>query len=186
MRTDNIGILLKRVLPIEFNSKTLNFIENKDIVWYIDNSRKEYYNKFLDFDFSKDVSKKDWKNRVDYMVKQWELTPDKVDELRLLLKDNITQKIYGGCTIFDNRDKDNSVVVAYFIVPEHQNKGIGYELLYNILKLLASLNIKKVKVTIQEINEASIRLAMKLGFKIHEVVKGKKVQNIVMYKTLIN
>ena len=186
MGESNIGILLNRLLPLKFKGKVLDYVHYSDVDWYISNSREKYYNEFLDFDFSKDVSEKDWKSRVNYLINRWKLVPNKETEIRLLLKDDVSQEIYGGCTIFDNRSKDGSVIIAYFIVPKHQNKGIGYELINKVLEILKSLNINKVKITIQETNEASINLAIKTGFKEDKRIRGKKVNNIVMYKLLSN
>jgi len=178
---------LTNILPIVVNDLIIKLVSFEDIDWYIHNCRKPYFEKYLDFKFSTDISYDKLEVSLYNLVKSYKLKKVEYGEARLLLKDCIGN-IVGGCTIFE-KDKD-TLELAYFIVPEYHRKGIAYIMIKKVLKALCESEIKfnKIIVTIQSDNIASINLITKLGFIITSSFIGKYTNNYVytIYRRDIN
>lgn len=170
------------ILPIVFDDKILNFITFEDIDWYSDNCRKPYYEKYLDFKFSKDIKQDKFKEILYNLIVGYKLKIGELIDLRLLLK-NSNGTIIGGCTVFNKRGT-NDIELAYFILPEYQHNGYAKVMINNLMYAITKSDIKfdKFILQIREDNKASINLAKNLGFKKLHEVKGKYKTNIIYYK----
>lgn len=173
--------LLNNVLPIIFDNKRLTLISFNDIEWYISNCRKAYYEEYLDFKFSKDITKDKLRETLYNLVVSYRLNIKSYGEARLLLRDIYNNEIYGGCTIFER--ENSTIEIAYFIIPKYQGKGIGKKMLFNLCKALAnsSIQFNKITLIIRYDNYNSLALAKSVGFKKLSEFQGKYKKNIIMY-----
>lgn len=170
------------VLPIEFNDKVLNCLSYDDIGWYIENCRKPYYEEFMDFKYSRDITKYKMHKALTSLVRSYNTRFKAKYEVRMLLKDKNTQEIYGGMILNDIRD-NNRLEISYFIVPKYQHQHLAEEMVGNFIKVInnSSIRFEGLEAIIQSGNKASIGLVEKLGFKNTASLKGKYTMNLVYY-----
>lgn len=180
---------LTDILPINCKSGSLNLLTFDDMNWYIKNCKQPYYEEFLDFKFSSDITDSKLREAIYNMIIGYKLKVTSRYEARLLLKDRDSNRIYGGCTIFE-RNNTSDIEIAYFVLPEYQGNNIGTDILKSTCKALkeSELPFEKLLLTIRYDNKASIRVAEKAGFKFLSEVEGKYRRNIIMYidRTSIN
>lgn len=173
---------LSNILPIRCGDKDLNLITFNDMEWYIQNCKKPYYDEFLDFKFSSDIQDSKLREVIYNMIVGYKLKVSSGYEARLLLKDNKTGIIYGGCTLFE-KNKFNDIEIAYFIIPKYQNNNLCTIMLNELCTKLkySEIPFNKITLTIRYDNKASIKVAHKAGFKYLTEVEGKYKKNIIMY-----
>lgn len=174
---------LKEILPISYGCKKLDLITDDDLDWYIDNCRSAYYEKYLDFKFSKDIQYDKLKCSITNMVNSYKANLSTRCEARLVLRDKLTNSIYGGCTVYEDNEHDN-IELAYWVLPEYQGKGICKQMLNEVLNKLNKSDIpfNIFIAVIREDNISSIKLAEVCGFSKLKVYNGKYCKNIVYYK----
>lgn len=170
---------LCRALPIKYDNKILDLLTFKDIDWYVNNCMQSYFNEFLDFKFSTQLNEAELQTHLYNAIISYTFRVKSSSEARLLLKDRKSSTIYGGCTVFNT--KNSCIELAYFVVPEHHNKGIATDMLNHLVYALCNSNMAfdKLKIVIREDNIASLKLADKLGFKLNSTEKGKYKMNKV-------
>lgn len=177
------------ILPINCGDKKLSILTFDDMDWYIKNCKKPYYEEFLDFKFSSDITDSKLREAIYNMIIGYKLKINSRYEARLLLKDFKGKHIYGGCTVFE-KNNTHDIEVAYFVLPKYQGKNLGTDILKSICWALkkSSIPFEKIVLTIRYDNKASIRVAEKAGFKYLTEVDGKYRKNIIMYidRTSIN
>ena len=173
---------LNNILPIVYDGKRIEFLSLDDLNKYVNNCRLEYYNEFMDFNFKADVTKRKLTNIIYDIVIVQKIKEKSRYEARLVLKDIKKNKIIGGCTIFEKVVAD-TIELAYFIVPEYQHRGLGAEMLSNIMSAMKESDIafNKLVVTIRYDNVRSLQLVKNLGFKELAVENGKYKKNIILY-----
>lgn len=173
---------LCEVLPIEFNNKVLNYLSYDDIGWYIENCRKSYYEEFMDFKYSKDITKYRMRKALISLVRSYNTRLKTKYEVRMLLKDKNTQEIYGGMILTDIRD-NNRLEISYFIIPKYQHQHLAEEMVSNFIRVINGSNIRfeGLEAIIQNCNKASIKLVESLGFKNTASLKGRYTMNLVYY-----
>lgn len=173
---------LSNLLPIQYDNKVLNLISFNDIDWYVNNCREYYYEQYLDFKFSKEISIDKSKEALYNIIVSYKLKTETNVEARLLLKDINTNEIYGGCTIFE-RNNNSDLEIAYFVLPKYHNKNICTDMLKHIIYALQSsdINFNKILLTIREDNIASLKVGNKLRFRKLADVKGKYKTNRILY-----
>lgn len=167
---------LKNILPITYGDKVLRLMSLYDIQWYTDNCRKEYYEHYMDFKFSSDITRDKLENIFNKLAVEYICNTQSNNEARLVLC--IDSEIIGGVTIYE---KCNDILeLGYFVIPEYSSKGIGYAMLNELITKIKTSNIpySKIIFTIREDNIASIKLAEKLGFSKTRIYKGKYKNNI--------
>ena len=170
------------ILPVKCKNGSLNILTFDDMDWYIRNCKQHYYEEYLDFKFSSDITDSKLREAIYNMIIGYKLKIPSRYEARLLLKDKSYGVIYGGCTVFE-RNNTSEIEVAYFILPEYQGNNIGTDILKNICIVLKKslVPFEKIILTIRYDNKASIRVAEKVGFKLLSEVQGKYKRNIIMY-----
>ncbi len=73
---------------------------------------------------------------------------------------------------------ENSVVIGYIMKKESQQKGFAFEALTEVFRFLRTrLNAEEIKAWVDTRNEASIRLAKKLGMEQTELIKNYMVKD---------
>jgi predicted acetyltransferase len=167
---------LIKTLPIQYDNKELNLLKIKDINWYCDNCRKAYYNKYMDFNFSTDITEKKLRESLYILVKQYIFKVKTNNEVRLILKDKCSNTIYGGCTIHERIvDSKNYLELAYFIVEEYQNNGLASEMIKQLTDKLSRSSIKfnGFIAMIRSDNIASEKLLLSNGFHLLKEKQGK-------------
>lgn len=169
------------ILPINCGDKNINILTFNDMEWYIDNCKKDYYEKFLDFKFSSDIQDYDLRGYIYNTILSCKLRISSIYEARLLLKDKENTTVYGGCTIFEDKNTKN-IEIAYFVLPEYQNKGLGTMILKAVCNALVKSDIPfdNIIITVRYNNIASLRVAEKAKFKCIKEVEGRYGKNIIM------
>lgn len=59
---------------------------------------------------------------------------------------------------------DGVLYLALVVFPEHQNKGIGTDIVKSVINGITNLKFNEIQVSIDEKNTASIRLFSNMGF----------------------
>ena len=87
-------------------------------------------------------------------------------QLVVLLKETNTLIGDIGLHFLDSDSKNKTVEIGYTMNPEYRNKGYAKEALREIIDyLFSTLNKHRITASIDPLNEASIRLIEKLGFR---------------------
>ena len=158
---------LYSITPINVMGKySLRMLTFKDLDWYIHNCREPYYNKYLDFSFAKDVAQDKLQSIFYNLVVGYAIKATNVSEARLVLVDNKSNEIIGGCTIFEKEHK-KEYEIAYFIIPKMQCNGLGESLLLSLMSAMkfSILKFEHIDAIVMSSNTASIKLLEKTGFK---------------------
>jgi RimJ/RimL family protein N-acetyltransferase len=174
---------LSKILPIKYNGLTLDLLTLEDLDWYLKNLRSPYYEKYLDFKFSKDISSKELREAISNMIVSYQLKIESPCEARFLLKEDDTNTIIGGCTVFERNTHPDSVEIAYFIIPEYQNRNMGYHMVKNLCQAMnqTDMQFKKIEAVVRSDNAASINMLSNLGFREKCREHGKYRENIIMW-----
>ena len=172
----NIG-KLKKQMPFLIDNLEIRLLDYKDIDWYINTAKQDFFNEFIDNKFT-DTPYEVLKFRLTNLVMSYRTGVKVQGEARLVIIDSQTGNKIGGCTLFE---KDNHTIeVGYWIVPAYQGKGNAKKLIYNIDKLIFNLkNIDTINLTIREDNNKSLIIADKCGYKNIGSIKGKYKNNII-------
>lgn len=168
---------LSDILPIRYDDKILRLLSFHDIEWYSNNLRRDYYERYMDFKFSKDIAKE----RLEQIL--YQIAIDGLcgtasnHEARLVLCNE--ESIIGGITIMEKDDA--SIELGYFIIPEQSSKGLASKMLSVFIDKLreSKVDFKIIRLIIREDNAASIKVAEKLGFKLSNEVLGKYKRNLI-------
>lgn len=168
--------IFKSLFPIRCGNYRIEILSLRDMDWYIDNLRKDYYNKNLDFNFKRDITKKAIKIRIYDLVKEYSLDINSDGELRVLMKNESANEIVSGCTLHKH---EKSIELGYFTVPKHQNKGLSSLLLKTITQKVSRgyTDFEYFKAVVHKDNYSSIRVLNKVGFNLTEEYKGSKTIN---------
>lgn len=171
---------IKTYFPICYDNYKLDILSSEDLNWYVNNCRKKYYEEYLDFKFSTDISKRQLTEVIHNMILSYKLNIDTSCELRVLLKNITTGEICGGCTIFE-KSEGRQVELAYFIVPKYQGKNLCVDMIKHTIDMIKSYNDKceEIVLTIRYDNQASINIANRLGFYEKTRDKGRFKENII-------
>lgn len=170
----------KKIFPLQVGNLTIRIIEEQDIRWYIDNIKSDYYNEYSDYKYTPEYE--DFiENKIQNIVKLASLGVDSPDELRFTLEVNGKQA--GGFSI--NELNSNTLKVSYFITPDNQHKSLAYTMLNELIKTLRNTKYKYIMANIQCINEHSIKLVERLGFKEVQRYQGVKCE-VIRYEVRIH
>ena len=152
----------------------------KDLDWYVHNCREPYYNKYLDFSFAKDVPIEKLQTIFYNLTVGYALKATTVSEARLVLVDNTSRDIVGGCTLFE-KEYEVEYEIAYFIIPKLQGTGLGTELVSRLLSGLkkSKLKVKIISSVVMNSNISSVKLLQKVGFTKQYEYDGRKGRNSV-------
>lgn len=177
-------INLKKKLPFKLDRIYLDILTYKDIDWYIDTLKKDFFNEFIDYKFTS-VSDAELRFKVTNLAMAYKLNMKVPGEARLIIKDKKTDEYLGGCTIYET--DNNSVDIGYWILPAYQGKGYAKELMNHISELVLGLkNISNIRLVIREDNIKSLMVAEKCGFTKTGSFKGKYKENIIYEARQLN
>lgn len=164
-------IKLKEQLPYKYKSYTLNLIDYCDIDMYLENFTKDYMNEFIDLKVNKNSNLDSLKLKLKKLVFSYNSNSKVNGEARLILKDNISNEMVAGVTIYENGD--NKVSLGYWVLPTYQNKGIAKELIGQTINIVKKLdNISSIELEIREDNKASHKVADSNNFILYNAIKG--------------
>ncbi len=165
--------------PLYTDSLCISILGKRNLDWYTDEVRKEYFYEYLDNKIVAGISR----DRVrELLLMQIEFSKYEVDfnsEIRLIIQDKNTKERYGGITIY-HLNKNNDIELAYWINPKYQGKGIATEALNALIDVLYNIISKysHIILRIQQSNTKSIQLAERCGFKLKEVDNGNKIYEL--------
>ena len=75
-------------------------------------------------------------------------------------------EIVGSAGFHDYPDENGMIEIGFGIVPEHQNQGLGKELLFGMWKLISSYpGVKTLRYTVSPNNAPSIHIIESLDFQ---------------------
>lgn len=151
-------------IDIETERLLIRTITLDDIDWYVCETKKEYFSRYID-------------SRVQTMT-----TPSKFVKLmlvnlingyyfgkhnviRMVIQEKATGTKVGGLTLINDK---GAMELAYWMTPEHQNKGYTVEAITGFISVYTEkydTALSSITAEIQEVNEGSIKVAEKCGFK---------------------
>lgn len=110
------------------------------------------------------------------------------DELGELLSKSEVSLIYSGQNpvgyyAWELQGKDQAEIIGVVVTPEYQKKGMGTQVVRDILDELGST--KKIKIVTHPHNVAALKLYFKFGFRIAELKPdyyGENQPRLILYK----
>jgi RimJ/RimL family protein N-acetyltransferase len=105
--------------------------------------------------------------RADILLQDY-MTRDENCEIALVITDSQTDKFLGA---FDGILVDNTMLLTYYVLPIYQNKGICTMAMAKIFEYFKKNMpyVKKIRLTINNQNIASHKVAKKSGFAITHI-----------------
>jgi len=82
---------------------------------------------------------------------------------------------------------DTAEILIISVKPQHQQKGIGKEIMNYIINFCKSNNVKYIYLEVAENNQKAINLYKKFGFEVYNIRKNyyeNKINAILMRKEL--
>lgn len=154
---------LSNILSITYDNKQLTLLDIKELEWYVDNCRQNYFNTYLDFDFARDIKAESLKTLLYDIVIGYKLQIASDSEARFVLKDTDIDRIVAGCTLKEQKD---TLELAYWVLPEFQGNHIAHDMLHNLIKATSQSQMKftRFRATIQDRNVISKKLVEGLRF----------------------
>ena len=169
---------IKENFIISNNEFCVKLISYDILEEYIDILRSDFYNEFLDFKFNSDVSEEKLLDILNTKVEQYTKNDLNTREFRFIIL-NSKKQIIAGFTLYVN-DKDikeqqlrkGDLEIAYFVMPEHQRKGIASNMLHRILSKLTYLGYgsRTILAHVQYKNNKSLNMLKKLQFKKYKMI----------------
>ena len=104
--------------------------------------------------------------------KQWNYTDDELDNYRKLLKEGLSIGAYDdetlvGIAIIEKKTWNRTLWVWEFHVhPDYQNKGIGRQMMEELVKIGRKADCRTIVCETQNTNVPAIRFYRKVGFEV--------------------
>lgn len=159
---------LKKKFPIYSDRLCLSVLGKRDIGWYAEELKKEYFTEFNDNKKILDMTLSETKLKLLSLITTYSMSYKFIYEFRLVIKDRYTKRNIGGITLFPIDVFDNSIEIAYWINPDYQGLGFATEAVNRIiLFIFDTFSLKElcsIKLVIQENNIKSIKLAYRCNF----------------------
>lgn len=170
----------KNKFPIYTDRCKIQILGSRDVDRYILEIRKPYFLEYSDNHGIEKLTDFEVARRLRSLVDYYGSSEKIQYEIRLVVKDKMSGELFGGIT-FLPVDADGFVPIGYWVVPEHQGKGIATETLTRITEFAekAFKRNKGLRLIIQERNEKSLNVASKCGFELEKVYRGKTGRNQV-------
>ena len=104
-------------------------------------------------------------------INLWVLKPfSKYGKIYCLKKDN---EIKALCEVIMGWEKKTVFIFSFGVKDEYRGKGVGYELMINVLEKIKSENVEKIELTVNPLNLAGVKLYKKCGFIVEKELKNE-------------
>lgn len=154
------------VVELKTERLVLKKISYDNVDDYIDWKSREIYHKYLP---SKAKTKDEYKNTIKSIVKGYD---DKKDP-NLIWGVFYNSKLIGSVSIEDWNTTHKWCEIGWGLNPKYQKQGFAYEMAKALINyIFYTLKMNRISIVIWDGNDASKKLAQKLGF-IHEGVERK-------------
>lgn len=187
-------IEIKENFIVNYNELRIRLISNDILEEYISIMRSNFYNKYLDFNFSSDISKEKLLSLMKNKIEQYDNNSLSIREFRFVIL-NSEKHIVAGFTLYVN-DRDikerqirkGDLEIAYFVVPEYQRRGIASNIICRILGKLKYLGYgsSTILAHVQYRNNKSLNMLKKLHFKKFKKYRGKFGVNLELRRYIEN
>lgn len=145
------------------NNIKLEILRMKDINWYVESIFRPFFYEYLEFKPNNEAEKLKVKASLISLINEYKINNIFNSDIRLVIK--LDDENVGGITIIPTKSND-TVELAYWVLPEYQRKGICRKAMIKIISTLSKKyeSIDSFILTILSNNDASIKLAESLGF----------------------
>lgn len=171
---------LKNKFPLHSNRLTISVLGKRDLDWYANEIKKDYFIEFNDNKKILNMSLAETKFKILSLIATYSLPYSFIYEFRLIIKNKDTKENIGGITLFPIDILDNSLEIAYWINPKYQGFGFATEAVNRIVQFIFTCfkEIDNIKLIIQKGNIKSIRLATRCGFTYKQILNGAYGVNV--------
>lgn len=164
---------LLNALPIETEKCLVRRLEHRDIDWYVLIMKSQFFNEYLD-NKTINISEETLKKQLINLLWRYKYDKETLKVARTVVLKNTSY--IGGLSFFDDL---GSLFIGYWILPEFQGQGYGFEVLRIGTMLGVEAGYKSIKLMIREDNIKSLNLARKAGYKCVKRVKGREGMNLI-------
>ena len=171
--------VLKSKFPLYTDRLKISVLGKRDIDRYLYELKQPYYTEYLDNQSIIGMNSFEARLKLASLIATYSTPCEFKYEFRLLIRDKVTNEVYGGVTL--NPLKDGEMEIAYWLLPMHNGNGYCTEAIKRIIKFISDnfKDCKYITLEIQNKNSKSIRLAERCSFSLCDKKQGKFGLNLI-------
>ena len=163
--------IMIQVKTLKTERLVLKKITKKNLNDYVEWKSNREYHKFLPTDVK---TKQEYEISLNSIIKNY----DNKDEPNLLWGIFYNNKLIGSVSIEDWNIKHKWCEIGWGLSPKFQNQGFAYEAVKCLINYIFNIvKMNRIKVVIWNKNDASKKLASKLGFVQEGIERKARIKN---------
>lgn len=167
------------IFPLHTPRTLIRLINKRDCKWYSEEIQKEYYTEYSDNKKIRYIDNNILRDRLYKLIEDIRQNDRFIYELRAAAVYKDTNKVCGGLALHPTTEP-GVIELSYWIKPEYQGNGLATEIVSGIIQSLLDIDaIDEIRIVIQSVNTASIKVAEHCGAFLYKKEKGRYYINLV-------